>query len=126
MTNRLKLLTTAVAILMGGMMAATADETVSHYAPEPSETLEQAVATFVSHNRKLAEVLQREPMTIADMEAVHELTYTLEVALARINVELGALPEVLERVHKTSEGDDPAALRAASEVYLAQAATLGR
>ncbi|MCZ0812998.1 MAG: DUF6746 family protein [Pseudomonadota bacterium] len=126
MTNTLKILATGVAILIGGMMPVKADETVSHYAPEPSETLQQAVDNFVTYNRKLAAVLERDPMTTADMEEVHQFTYTLEIALARINAELGALPEVLERVHKASEGDDPAALRAASGVYLEQAAILDR
>ncbi|WP_121143703.1 DUF6746 family protein [Roseovarius halotolerans] len=126
MTNTLKILATGVAILIGGLVPVKADETVSHYAPEQSETLQQAVENFVSYNRKLATVLERDPMTTADMEEVHEYTYTLEIALARINAELGALPEALERVHETSEGDDPAALRASSMAYLKAARTLDR
>ena len=92
----------------------------------PGPSGNQAVENFVSYNRKLATVLERDPMTTADMEEVHEYTYTLEIALARINAELGALPEALERVHETSEGDDPAALRASSMAYLKAARTLDR
>ena len=81
---------------------------------------------FVSYNAKLADVLERRPLTTADMEEVHEYTYTLEIALARINEELGALPAVLEEVHQTSEGDDPERLRGAVEAYLGQARLLDR
>ncbi len=126
MKNTVKIIATGAAIMLGCVMPATAGEEVSHYAPEPSETLEQAVENFVTYNRKLAEVLERDELSPADMEQVHEYTYTLEIALAKINEELGALPVVLERVHKTSEGDNPAALRAVGEVYLEQAELLDR
>ncbi|EDM69737.1 hypothetical protein RAZWK3B_07999 [Roseobacter sp. AzwK-3b] len=118
-------LVTAAAITLGHLVPATAEQ-VTHYAPEPSETLEQAVENFAKYNAKLANVLDRDPLTTADMEEVHEYTYTLEIALAKINEELGALPVVLEEVHQTSEGDDPERLRAAGEAYLAQARLLDR
>lgn len=118
-------LVTAAAITLGYLLPATAEE-VTHYAPEPSRTLEQAVANFTSYNERLADVLARDPLTVADMEEVHEYTYTLEIALAKINEELGALPGVLEEVHQTSEGGDPERLRDAAEAYLAQARVLDR
>ena len=126
MKHSLKIMATGAAILLGSVMPVTAEEEVSHYAAQPSETLEQAIENFVAYNRKLTEVLERDTLSAADMEEVHQLTYTLETALARINEELGALPVVLERVHKTSEGDNPSALRAVSEVYLEQAELLDR
>jgi hypothetical protein len=118
-------LVTAAAITLGHLLPATAEE-VTHYAPEPSRTLEQAVANFTSYNERLADVLARDPLTVADMEEVHEYTYTLEIALAKINEELGALPGVLEEVHQTSEGGDPERLRDVAEAYLAQARVLDR
>ena len=126
MKNSIKIMATGAAIMLGSLMPAKADKEVSHYAPEPSDTLEQAVENFVSYNRKLSAVLARDDLSVADMEDVHQYTYTLEIALAKINEELGALPVVLERVHKTSEGDNPAALRAAGAAYLEQAALLDR
>jgi len=103
-----------------------AEEGVSHYEPEPSETLAEAMENFVTYNRKMAEVIARDTLSVDDMEAVHELTYTLEIALAKINEELGALPVVLEEVHLSSEGDNPARLKAVAEVYLEQAGLLDR
>lgn len=125
MKNTVASLVTAAAITLGYLLPATAEE-VTHYAPEPSETLAQAVDNFVSYNRKLAAVLERNPLTAADMEEVHEYTYTLEIALEKINQDLGALSVVLEEVHQTSEGDDPARLRTAGTAYLAQAHLLDR
>src|SRR6056297_2802073 len=115
----------AAAITLGHLVPATAEQ-VTHYAPEPSETLEQAVENFAKYNDKLADVLDRDPLTTADMEEVHQYTYTLEIALAKINEELGALPVILEEVHQTSEGDDPARLRDAGAAYLGQAQLLDR
>ena len=115
-----------MAVTLGGLTAATADEAVDHYAPEPSETLGEAVENFVTYNNRMAEVLARDPLTVSDMEEVHRLTYTVEVALAKINEELGALAPVLEEVHLASEGDNPARLSGVAEVYLEKARVLDR
>ena len=116
----------AAVVALCAALPLAAEEGVSHYEPEPSETLAQAVENFVTYNRKMAEVIARDPLSVDDMEAVHELTYTLEIALAKINEELGALPVVLEEVHLSSEGDNPARLKAVAEVYLEQAKLLDR
>ena len=105
---------------------APAGDAPRHYEAVPSDTLAAAMDNFVTYNRQLRDVLAREPFGVEDMEEVHELTYTLEVALARINAELGALPVLLEDVHLSSEGDDAAALRAAAALYLEQAILLDR
>lgn len=98
--------------------AALAEEQPTHYAAEPSETLEQAITNFVTYTARVQDVLARDPLTPGDMEEVHEMTYTLEVALARMNAELAALPDILEMLHKTSEGDDPEAMKAAGAAFL--------
>ncbi|MDR9394865.1 MAG: DUF6746 family protein [Roseovarius sp.] len=126
MKNGIQIVTTCVAIAVGGSPFAHAEEQIDHYAAEPSETLAAAMDNFVTYNRKMKAVLERDPLTVQDMEEIHQLTYTIEVALARINEELGALPVVLERVHLTSEGDNPAALKGAAAVYLEQADLLDR
>ena len=126
MRRHMLILTTAMAVSLVGVTAAAAEEGVDHYAPEPSETLSEAVENFVTYNNRMAAVLARDPLTVTDMEEVHRLTYTIEVALAKINEELGALPPVLEEVHLASEGDNPARLRGAAEVYLERAEVLDR
>ena len=123
-TNRIAATCLAVALGLAG--PAMADDAVSHYAPEPSETLDAAVENFVTYNRMMQEVLEKEELTGQDMERIHELTYTLEVALAKINEEMSALPVVLEEVHLASEGGNPHALRGVADVYLESATKLDR
>jgi len=126
MKHFIKLMLTATAIMLGGLTQADAEEGMSHYAAHPSETLAEAVENFVTYNDKVQDVLAREDLSVADMEEIHQLTYTLEIALAKINDELGALPEALEEVHLASERDDPARLRALAKRYLEQAEVLDR
>ncbi len=126
MLHSLRHLAASGAILIAATLPLRAEEGVTHYEALPSETLAEALDNFVTYNRKMEEVLAREPLTVDDMEEVHELTYTIEVALAKINEELGDLPVVLEEVHLASEGDRPERLRGAAGVYLEQAKLLDR
>lgn len=107
---------TVFAIGLGGV--ASADTDVDHYEGEPSKTLEQAVENFAAYNGRLAEILERESLSIADMQEVHEYTYTLERALAKMREDLGVLAVTLEEVHQASEGEDGQALREVSQRYL--------
>mgnify|MGYP006430644451 CR=1 FL=1 len=125
MTTSWKTLVASALIAIGATLPASAGE-VEHYEAKPSETLEQAMENFVTYNRKMEEVLARDPLTPQDMEEVHQLTYTIEVALAKINEELGALPAVLEEVHLSSEGDNPARLKGTAEAYMEKAELLDR
>lgn len=113
-------------LALGCAASANAEEGTSHYAPETSATLAQAVENFVTCNDKVQEVLARDELTGADMEQIHEYTCTLEAARAKINEDLGALPVVLERVHQASEGDNVHELRAVAEVYLERVQVLDR
>ena len=116
----------AFAFFVSSGCLAMAQDTVSHYEPLPSETLEQAIENFTTYNARVAEVLAREELSEQDMEDIHEYTYTIEIALAKINEELGALPIVLERVHIASEGHNAVELRAVGEVYLETAGVLSQ
>jgi len=99
-------------------LPALAGEDVDHYAAETPETLGEAVASFSEYNERLSGVLAKDELSTADLERIHELTYTLEEALAMINERMGALPATLERLHKASEAHDVAASREAGAAYL--------
>ncbi len=113
----------AAAIMLGLATVASADE-VRHYEPEQSETLEEAVAHFAEYNGLLRQVLAKDELSVADMERVHELTYTLEIALAKINEHFSDLPVTLENLHLASEDHDAAKTRGIGEVYLETAETV--
>ncbi|MHA6962950.1 DUF6746 family protein [Zobellella denitrificans] len=94
-----------------------------HYQGEPAETLEQAVTNFSEYNARLAELLAGE-LTPAALSEVHQLTYTLENALAKINEETAALAQTLEEVHVASETNQPQLVKDRGEAYLAVSRTL--
>jgi hypothetical protein len=111
----------AAALLSSALVQA--DERPDHYKGKPSDTLEQAVANFSEYNQKLKTVLAGELTPLAMVE-IHELTYTIEVALEKIHVETGKLKDVLEEVHVASEHMDTATAKDRGDAYIKAAQTL--
>ena len=123
----LTLVMTASLLLGLGVTKAIAqgdDYRVDHYEAKESATLEEAVANFSTYNKKLAEVLARPELGSNDFEEIHELTYTLENALARIREDMGSLADTLEELHLASEDHTLEKTRASGEAYLNAAQTL--
>ena len=118
-----RMVATAAVIGLGCVATANAGD-VEHYEGEPSKTLEQAVKNFTDYNAKLAGVLDQDSLTMADIQQVHEYTYTLEQAVAKMRAELADLAVTLEEVHQASEGEDAAPLRVVTQRYLDEAAPL--
>ena len=101
------------------------DARPDHYRGEASETLEQAVKNFSEYNGKLEAVLAAEgKMDLEQMDAIHQLTYTLENALEKIRKDLDGLAETLEQVHVASEHADEETVRKAGAEYLKVSRTL--
>lgn len=92
-------------------------EDYEHFKGEPAETLEQAVANFSEYNSRVDTVLAGE-LTPEAMNEIHQLTYTLENALGKLNEEFDDLAERLELVHKASEHADPETVKREGSVYL--------
>lgn len=89
----------------------------AHFKGQPANTLEQAVANFSEYNNKLEKVLAGD-LPPETMNEVHQLTYTLENALQKLDDEIDELEETLEKVHKASEHADPDTVHSAGEQYL--------
>ena len=103
-------------LLAVGVVSTAHAERLDHFKGLPAETLEEAVSNLSEYNRKLGAILAADDLSVADMAEIHELTYTLENALERINEELAELAEILEEVHVASEtGDFDAALHRGRE-----------
>lgn len=90
---------------------------VEHFKGKPSNSLEQAVSNFSEYSSKLEQVLDGE-LTPEAMGEVHELTYTLENALGKINAEFDALAATLETIHVASEHADPDTVKTNGEKFL--------
>lgn len=97
---------------------AQAEKRIDHFKGKPSATLEEAVANFSAENERLKVLLSKKQLSAQDLTAVHELTYTLEVALAKINAEMTALSNSLENLHQASERLEERDARQHGDAYL--------
>lgn len=97
--------------------AAEGERQYQHFQPQPSETLSQAIMNLNKYNAEL-QALVNGDLTANDMAKVHELTYTLEVALAKVNKELAMAANALEAVHLGSESMNQARVKSFGEAYL--------
>jgi len=114
-----KVLTLFVMVLLFGYSVfAAADEKSGHFKGKPSETLEAALSNFSEYNHKLSEILKQDKLSPVDMQHIHELTYTLENALEKINSSMIELAVLLEAVHVSSESGDTASTQAEGARYL--------
>lgn len=93
------------------------DDRVEHFQGEPAETLEEAVSHLNEGNAQLRTLLAGE-ITEQDMADIHELSYTLENAVARLQKELKVLGVVLEDVHLASEAFNEDTVAASGRAYL--------
>ncbi|MGQ4880514.1 DUF6746 family protein [Billgrantia sp. LNSP4103-1] len=114
------------ALISGLMFAATAQVNASteHFKGEPAETLSQAVTNFSQYNQQLAELLAQDELSLEDLGTIHELTYTLENALQKINEEVESMAVDLEEVHLGSETGDFERVQNHGTDYLDAAQTL--
>ena len=115
MKNVVKGALLAVSLVIAG--GALASEASSHFKGLAAPDLQTAVANLSEYNQRLEAVLSGE-MTDMDLVKVHELTYTLENALEKINIDLEELANTLERVHIASETFNREALKEAGPAYL--------
>ncbi len=100
MKNVIKGAVLAVSLAVAG--GAMADDRPDHFKGLAAPDLQTAVANFSEYNKRLEKALSGE-LTDADLMKIHELTYTLENALEKINDDLEDLADTLEEVHIASE-----------------------
>lgn len=110
-----------LAITLGLLIgtAIASDDRPDHFRGEPAETLEQAISNLSEYNQRLEAVLAQE-LTPERLLEIHELTYTLENALGRIEQELEDIAETLEDVHVASELLDADAAKRHGDAYLSR------
>lgn len=115
------ILSPVLAVLVALGSTVHAEERPDHFKGLEPETIEQAVQNFSEYNRRLDALLTGEGLSPADLSKVHEMTYTLENALAFINEELGQLAVSLEEVHIASEEAGADEVKAKGQSYLGKA-----
>ena len=112
----------SIIVLAGSIICSNSiageQERIEHYKGKMPHSLEEATALFSQYNTKLAGVLSSEKLTGRDLATIHELTYTLENALGKIQTDLQSLAVTLESLHKASETGNIAETETFGKTYL--------
>ncbi len=92
-------------------------ERAAHFQGKPARTLDEAYENLSSYNKKLTTLLKGE-LTLQAMAEIHQITYTLENALHKIDSEVEDLAETLEELHLASERGNAAVTLKEGKAYL--------
>lgn len=98
--------------------AVASDDRVDHFQGQSADTIEQALMNLEQYNARFSEILNAGEMDAETSYEIHQLTYTLENALERLETELGVLQEHLEAVHLASEANDTETQAERGRAYL--------
>ena len=120
-----KFLTVSVGLLMVASAPSWSDtDRVEHFAGESAESLDEALSHVDQYNRRLDELIAAGEVSAETSYQVHQLTYTLENALMRLEEELTAVKDTLERVHLASEANQGDVIEREGKRYLEHSARL--
>lgn len=122
----LPLLFAGLMLAFGVSDFALADARPDHFEGEQAASLEEALSRLSVYNARLDAILAKDELGPEDTAEIHELTYTLENALGRIDSELKAMAESLEAVHVASERYEVDTVRAQGRRYLDASSKLVR
>jgi hypothetical protein len=105
-------------------IAVKAEEKYNHFPSLTAPDLITALCNVQDYNKKLKAIANKETLVATDLVKIHELTYTLENAIARLQEDLVVIAANLEEVHKASERLDSVAIATFSQKYLSQSTLL--
>ncbi|QDP02802.1 DUF6746 family protein [Thalassotalea sp. PS06] len=95
-----------------------AEENYQHFPAIAAPGTHVALCNLRAFNEKLNAILSKEDLTPEDMVKVHELTYTLENAVMRLQKDLETVAADLEEVHLASERLDSETIKNRGDAYL--------
>jgi hypothetical protein len=85
---------------------AHATERVEHYEAKTPETMEEASKIYHNAWQAIQQRLEKDTLTPADMEAIHEQSYALEAAMQKFQQDLQLQADAVEALHLASEAHD--------------------
>lgn len=110
--------------LISQLPTAQADEKYSHFPALVSEDMQTALCNIKTYNQTMTALTSQANLTAQDMVKIHELTYTLENAVAYLKGSLEQVAVDLEEVHKASERLDQKTIQASGRKYLTTTSAL--
>jgi len=102
------------------------EERPQHFDAVEPKSLQEALTYFSIYSEALADILDKDALSGADMHRIHEMSYTLENALAKMREELAGTAEALESVHLASERADAETVRGQGAAFLKTAQQLSK
>lgn len=94
------------------------DDRIHHYEGAEIHSSEEAVKILNEENAKIAAILEAEKLTDANLEKIHEISYSLENAIDKLIAEkagsktqLESIDEAIQAVHYASENHEEAKVR---------------
>lgn len=115
--NKYLLITSA--FLLQAFSNAHAGEKYNHFPSLDAPNSSVALCNLAKFNQNLQAITKKAEISPEDMVKVHELTYTLENAVIRLQKELDTIAVDLEKVHKASEHLNEQVIKDSGEKYLA-------
>lgn len=114
--KKLLIMTTSAFCLNIGTVQA--EEKYNHFPALDAPTTSAALCNLAAYNERLKAIVNKKSLTPEDMVKVHELTYTLENAVIKLQNELETIAVDLEKVHKASEHLDSKTIETSGQKYL--------
>lgn len=100
--------------------ATSAAADVDHFTGKTAKDLKSALCNLDKYNQRLAQLVNKKRLKLEDLAEIHQLTYTLEVAVQKTQQELNVIAEELEFVHKGSEHANFDKVKKSGAKYLAK------
>ncbi|MFC3094566.1 hypothetical protein DRW07_13245 [Alteromonas sediminis] len=97
--------------------SAYAEEKYDHFPSLEAPDVATALCNIQTYNEKLAALTSAENIDTASMVKIHELTYTLENALARLKTTIAETAQALEEVHLASESIKADVIKKSAKTY---------
>jgi len=104
---KIVLLLLSFCVLNISFMSSVRADDVDHYEGKVFEKRDEAMKALIETTQKMAAAVASEDFDIAQMEEIHEISYTTEDAIAFLDkknsADLSTLAAALEEVHNHSE-----------------------
>lgn len=114
-----KIIITGASFILFATVNTKADEKFDHFPSVAAPNTQVALCNLASFNKQLGLLANKKALSAEEMVKVHELTYTLENAVQRLQSDLNTIAADLEKVHKASERLDGQTVNQSGQAYLA-------